>query len=201
MKAEILAIGSELVDGQKLDTNSRWISQTPRRAGPLGALPHDPGRRPGGERLGLRASPPRRSDLVVVTGGIGPTQDDLTREALAAVAGVPLVEDAASLRAIEAIFARRNRVMADRNRVQALFPEGSEILPNPVGTAPGIWMAVGPSRFACLPGVPSEMRLMFDEQVAPRLRGARLVRPGDRPPRRSTSSARGSRTSRPRPST
>jgi nicotinamide-nucleotide amidase len=108
-----------------------------------------------------------------MTGGLGPTQDDLTRDALAAVAGVPLVEDAASLEAIAALFARRNRVMAERNRVQALFPQGSEPLPNPVGTAPGIWMTLGKSTVACLPGVPHEMRRMFAEQVEPRLRQVR----------------------------
>ena len=111
-----------------------------------------------------------RADLVVMSGGLGPTQDDLTREALAEVAGVPLVEDPASLEAIAAMFARRNRVMADRNRVQALFPQGAEPLPNRVGTAPGIWMTLGKTTVACLPGVPHEMRLMFDEQVVPRLR-------------------------------
>ncbi len=168
MKAEIVAVGSELVDGQKLDTNSRWISQ---RLGELGlsvrfhtTLGDDLD-----ENLSVLRIAAERSDLVVVTGGLGPTQDDLTREALAALAGVALVEDEPTLRVIEAMFARRNRVMAGRNRVQALFPIGSEILPNPVGTAPGIWMDVASARFACLPGVPSEMRTMFDQQVAPRL--------------------------------
>ena len=95
-----------------------------------------------------------RADLVVTTGGLGPTQDDLTREALARVAGVPLVEDPASLEAIAAMFARRNRSMAERNRVQALFPLGAEPLPNRVGTAPGIWMRVGRALVACLPASP-----------------------------------------------
>src|SRR5262249_43883795 len=112
-----------------------------------------------------------RSDLVIASGGLGPTQDDLTREALARLAGVSLVEDSASLAAIAAMFARRNRVMAERNRVQALFPEGAQPIPNSVGPAPGIWQKVGHAVIACLPGVPSEMKLMFDEQVVPRLRG------------------------------
>ena len=73
---------------------------------------------------------------MVVTGGLGPTQDDLTREALAECAGVPLVEHPESLAAIAAMFARRNRVMTERNRTQAFFPQGAEPLPNPVGTAP-----------------------------------------------------------------
>ena len=111
-----------------------------------------------------------RAELVIVTGGLGPTQDDLTREALAATAGVSLREDPGSLEAIRTMFARRNRPMAERNKVQALFPEGAEPLPNRVGTAPGIWMELGPTTFACLPGIPSEMKVMFHEHVLPRLR-------------------------------
>src|SRR5207249_6234895 len=108
--------------------------------------------------------------VVLTSGGLGPTQDDLTREALAAVAGVELVEDPESLRAIAALFARRHRAMAQRNRVQALFPRGAEPLPNRVGTAPGIWMPLGRAWVCCLPGVPNELKIMFDEQVVPRLR-------------------------------
>jgi nicotinamide-nucleotide amidase len=111
-----------------------------------------------------------------MTGGLGPTQDDLTREALAACAGVSLVEDVGSLAAIEAMFVRRNRVMTERNRVQALFPVGAIPLPNPVGTAPGIWMRIDRAMIACLPGVPHEMKLMFRDQVVPRLRENGFVR-------------------------
>ena len=111
----------------------------------------------------------KRADLVIVSGGLGPTQDDLTRQALAAVAGVSLVEDPASLEAIQAMFTRRNRVMPDRNKVQALLPEGAEALFNRVGTAPGVWMKAGRTIVAALPGVPHEMKIMFDERVLPRL--------------------------------
>ncbi len=170
MKAEIIAIGTELVNGQNLDTNSQWLS---RSLGALGIQVHfhttlgDDLE----ENVAAFKIAAARADLVLASGGLGPTQDDLTREALALVAQVPLVEDAASLEAIAAMFARRNRVMAERNRVQALFPQGAEVLANRVGTAPGIWMKVGGALFGCLPGVPSEMRIMFDEQAAPRLRG------------------------------
>lgn len=168
-KAEILAIGSELVDGQKLDTNSRWLSQ---RLGDLGLSVRF--HTTLGDDLEENVSALRiaagRSDLVLVSGGLGPTQDDLTREALAAAAGVPLAMDAAALADLEAFFARRNRPMSPRNRVQALLPAGCEALANPVGTAPGMWLALGDAWVGCLPGVPSEMRRMFDEQVAPRLR-------------------------------
>ncbi len=170
MIAEIVAIGTELVSGQSLDTNSQWLS---RELGSLGipvhfhtALGDDLAENVEALRIAIG-----RADLVITSGGLGPTQDDLTREALAAVAGVPLVEDPDSLAAIAAMFARRNRPMAERNRVQALRPDGSEALPNSCGTAPGIWMKAGRATVACLPGVPVEMKRMFAEQVAPRLRG------------------------------
>ena len=166
MKAEIIAIGSELVSGQSLDTNSQWLSQALARLGiPVhfhATLGDDLAENLAGFRIALG-----RADLVVVTGGLGPTQDDLTREVLAEVAGVGLVEDAASLAWIESMFARRGRVMTGRNRVQALFPVGSEPLPNAIGTAPGIGMVVGGSRVVCLPGVPREMKVMFEAQVIP----------------------------------
>src|SRR5207249_4632870 len=85
----------------------------------------------------------RRAGLVVDTGGLGPTLDDLTREALARAAGVELVPDEESLEQIRQMFARRNRTMPERNRVQALFPAGAEPIPNANGTAPGIWMRLG----------------------------------------------------------
>ena len=169
MKAEIIAIGSELVSGQSLDTNSQWVS---RRLAALGvsARFHSTVSDDMLENVEAFRFAFGRAGLVVVTGGLGPTQDDLTREALARAAGVSLVEDADSLAAIAAMFASRGREMPERNRVQALFPSGSEPLPNRVGTAPGVWMSVGGVRVACLPGVPHEMKIMFDEQVAPRLR-------------------------------
>ncbi len=169
MKAEIIAVGSELVSGQSLDTNSQWLS---RGLAGVGVPVHF--HTTVGDDLDENVATFRiateRADLVLASGGLGPTQDDLTREALARVAGVPLVEDAGALEAIRAMFARRNRPMAERNRVQALLPLGAEMLPNRVGTAPGVWMRVGGAIVACLPGVPSEMRIMFDEQVVPRLR-------------------------------
>ena len=174
MRAEIISIGSELVSGQSLDTNSRWISQELATLGipvafhtTLGDVLDD--------HRAVFQNACDRAELVVVTGGLGPTQDDLTREALAECAGVPLVEDPESVSAIAAMFARRNRAMPDRNRVQAQFPKGAEPLPNPVGTAPGIWMRLGKATVACLPGVPSEMKVMFHGQVVPRLKQMGII--------------------------
>ncbi len=169
MRAEILSIGSELVSGQSLDTNSRWLSQQLGALGVPVAFHTTLGDELDDHLAAFRAAI-ARADLVIMTGGLGPTQDDLTREALADCAGVPLVEDPESLAAIAAMFARRNRPMAERNRVQALFPQGAEPLANPIGTAPGIWMTIGRAAIAALPGVPSEMKRMFADEVVPRLR-------------------------------
>lgn len=174
MKAEVISIGSELVSGQALDTNSQWLSQELEALGITVAYHTTIGDQLDDHLMAFDLAA-RRAGLVVVTGGLGPTQDDLTREALARAAGVPLREDPAALEAIAALFARRNRVMADRNRVQALIPEGAEPLPNRVGTAPGIMMPLGTSVFACMPGVPHEMRVMFHEQVVPRLRSRHWI--------------------------
>ena len=144
-RAEILAIGSELVSGQSLDTNSHWLSRELGEVGIPVAFHTTIGDQLEDHVSAFRIAA-ARADLVIMTGGLGPTQDDLTREALAALAGVPLREDAGSLEAIRAMFARRNRPMAERNKVQALVPEGAEPLPNRVGTAPGIWMELGRPR-------------------------------------------------------
>jgi nicotinamide-nucleotide amidase len=111
----------------------------------------------------------RRARLVLITGGLGPTQDDLTREALARVAGVELVFDQSSFDHIAGMFSRRGRTMPERNRVQALFPAGAEPIRNDRGTAPGVWMRIGEAVVAAMPGVPTEMYHMFDAQVLPRL--------------------------------
>jgi nicotinamide-nucleotide amidase len=168
MKAEILSIGTEITSGQNLDTNAQWLSQRLAAVGiPVGF--HTTVADDLADNLAVFRTALGRADLVLSTGGLGPTLDDLTREVLATIAGVELVEHAPSLGFIQALFAKRNRTMPERNRVQALFPKGSEPIPNPVGTAPGIWMTIGDTLFVAMPGVPSEMYKMFDEQVLPRL--------------------------------
>jgi nicotinamide-nucleotide amidase len=168
MKCEILSIGTELTTGQNLDTNSQWLSQRLAEIG-LAVGWHTTV----SDNLEDNAAAFRiaavRAGLVLISGGLGPTLDDLTREALAAAAGVELVLHEESLEHIRRLFASRQRIMPERNRVQALFPAGSEPLPNPLGTAPGIWMKLGNSLLVALPGVPSEMRALYEAEVKPRL--------------------------------
>ncbi len=112
-----------------------------------------------------------RADVVLATGGLGPTADDLTRDALARATDRPLTLDPPSLEHIRRLFARRRRPMPPQNEIQAMFPAGSRVIPNPEGTAPGIALAVPregrpPCRIYCFPGVPAEMRQMWQETVA-----------------------------------
>jgi competence/damage-inducible protein CinA-like protein len=168
MKAEILSIGSELTSGQNLDTNSQWLSV---RLAEIGVsvgwhttIADDLEANVSAFRIAAQ-----RAELVIASGGLGPTQDDLTREALAQAAAVELVFHEPSFVHIRDMFARRNRPMPERNRVQAHFPAGAEPIPNDHGTAPGIWMRLGSSVIAAMPGVPSEMFAMYEAQVKPRI--------------------------------
>lgn len=168
MKAEVLSIGSELTSGQNLDTNSQWLSLRLAEIGiPVGW--HTTIADDFDDNVDAFRIASQRARLVIATGGLGPTQDDLTREVLARLAGVPLVRHEPSLQHIREMFARRNRPMPERNQVQALFPEGADVVFNPLGTAPGIWIPIGSAEIVCLPGVPSEMKAMFDQEVRPRL--------------------------------
>lgn len=170
MQAEVIAIGDELTTGQRLDTNSQWLST---ELGLLGipVLFHTTvcdTLEAGIEAFRIAAA---RCDLVVATGGLGPTADDLTRDVLAAVAGEPLELSAPALEAVESRFARRGVAMPESNRRQAMFPRGSRIIPNPDGTAPGIDLDLRlpdglVSRIIALPGVPSEMRSMWNGTVS-----------------------------------
>jgi nicotinamide-nucleotide amidase len=167
MKVEIISIGTELTSGQNLDTNCQWLSRRLAEIGVPVAF-HTTVADDMADNVAVFALATQRADLVISTGGLGPTQDDLTREAIAAVRGVPLVEHAESLAHIREMFTRRGRVMPDRNRVQALLPAGAEAIFNVSGTAPGIWASVGRATVVAMPGVPSEMFRMFAEQVQPR---------------------------------
>ncbi len=168
MLAEILSIGSELTSGQNLDTNSQWLSQ---RLAEIGIAVGWHTTVADDFEINVQAFQIacQRADLVLATGGLGPTQDDLTREVLARLMGVELVFHEPSFQHIEQMFAKRNRVMPERNRVQALFPAGAEPVLNILGTAPGVWMQAGQAWIGAMPGVPSEMHVMYDRQIKPRL--------------------------------
>ena len=170
MHAEILAIGDEITSGQLLDTNSQWLSQRLEELG-VRVLFHSTV----GDELGPCAEVFRRAidraDVVVATGGLGPTADDLTREALAQAAERELQLNQDALEHIRAMFARRNWPMPPQNELQAMFPTGSRVVGNPHGTAPGIDLQVPrpqrtPCRVICLPGVPAEMVEMWHDSVA-----------------------------------
>lgn len=168
MRAVILSVGDELSLGQTLDTNSRWIAEQLVRHGVFPAyhltLPDD---RPAITAALRQAA--AAAELVIVTGGLGPTEDDLTRHALADAMGVALVEHGPSLAALHDFFAKRGRIMPSANRRQALHPEGSRVIPNACGTAPGIDATLGQARVIVTPGVPREMEAMFQSAVVPLL--------------------------------
>src|ERR1043165_7389410 len=168
MNAEIISIGSELTSGQNLDTNSQWLSLQLAEIGiPVGwhtTVADDMQDNVNAFRIAAG-----RASLVLATGGLGPTLDDLTREAVAKVAGVELVFDAPSFEHIKRMFASRNRPMPERNRTQAHCPAGGELLVNSLGTAPGFAIRIGSCLVIAMPGVPSEMHAMYNEQVKPRL--------------------------------
>jgi nicotinamide-nucleotide amidase len=171
MHAEIISIGDELTSGQRLDTNSQWLST---RLGELGVqvMYHTTVADDLAANVQVFRQAAERADLVIATGGLGPTADDLTRDAIAAAAAVELIFDAAAFAHIENLFARRKRAMPERNRVQAMFPRGSRVIPNPAGTAPGIDIDLpragrAAARIFALPGVPAEMHEMWEQTVAP----------------------------------
>lgn len=176
MNAEIIAIGSELTCGARLDTNSRWLSEQLEGLG-WTTTRHTTVADDRAAMVALFQEAVQRSRVVLVTGGLGPTRDDITRETLAEAVEQPLVEDADSLEHITSLFVKRGREMPARNHVQALRPEQAESLFNAQGTAPGILLNLSSpeSTVAVMPGVPAEMFRMFREQVVPRLPGSSVV--------------------------
>jgi len=170
-RAAIIAIGSEMLGPLCRDTNSLWLTERLEQAGiavvrksVVGDDPDEIGR-----ELTFAAS---AAGWVLTTGGLGPTADDLTVPALARWAGVPLRRDAAFVAAMRKRWERRGVPMPAVNEKQADVPEGSRVLANPRGTAPGFWLQKDGTHIIVLPGVPSEMREIFDRGVAPELPGA-----------------------------
>jgi nicotinamide-nucleotide amidase len=179
MKAELLAIGSELLGPLRAETNSLWLTERLLDAGievtARATLADDPALIESAFRAALA-----RADVVIATGGLGPTADDLTREAAAAATSRGLRREAAIVDALRARFARYGRPMSETNLKQADLVEGAEALPNPRGTAPGQLLEHAGRLVVLLPGPPGEMKPMFGEHVLPRLRAragaSRVVR-------------------------
>ncbi len=167
MTAEILAVGTEILLGGLVDTNTAWLS---RRLAALGVavLRHTA---VGDDKESLAAAfseAASRADLVVSTGGLGPTPDDLTHEALGRAAGREMVEYPEARRHVDEAFERfTGRRPPPSAHKQALFPEGSEPIPNPLGTAMGALLELEGTLFATLPGVPKEMEGMFEGTLGP----------------------------------
>jgi nicotinamide-nucleotide amidase len=168
MRIEVICTGDEVLTGKIVNTNFSYMTQKLEdfglsvrwettvgddREDLLSAFRHAAG----------------RADAVVVNGGLGPTVDDLSQEVAAQAAGVPLVLNETWLETMESYFTRRSRVMPPNNRKQAMLPSTAEILDNPIGTACGFALDIGQARFFFTPGVPRELRRMFEEQVVPRL--------------------------------
>jgi nicotinamide-nucleotide amidase len=166
MIAEILATGEEIRSGALIDSNSSHIAQKLEEAG-IRVVRHTSVGDDLNALVSILNEIAKRSDLAVVTGGLGPTADDMTAEAVAKAAAVNLVFDPLALKSVEAFFAARNRKMTDINRKQAMLPEGSKCLSNPVGTAPGFCLTINQCLFFFLPGVPHEMRQMLATSVLP----------------------------------
>ncbi len=184
MRAEIIAIGDELTTGQRLDTNSQWLAERLTEGGVEVAFHTTIGDNLA-DNVAAFQTAVARVDVVVATGGLGPTADDLTREALAAMAGVALARNNASLEHIRGLFASRGREMPERNAMQADFPVGAAPIANEFGTAPGIDLRIAragqdPCAVFALPGVPAEMKPMWFAHVAPAIEAlrpaARIIR-------------------------
>jgi len=169
MRARLVSVGTELVLGQTVDTNSAWLAQRLAERG-IETISHETVSDDTEPIRDAIARAARDTDCVIVTGGLGPTDDDLTRHALAAAMNAELIEDAAALSQIEAFFQRRGIPMPDANRRQALAPRGATLIENRRGTAPGLAATIGQATVFALPGVPGEMKAMFERDVAPALR-------------------------------
>ena len=168
MRVEIVTIGTELLLGHVIDTNSSWMSEQLAESGIDCNFQTKVGDNQDRMVLALRAAL-ARSDAVIVSGGLGPTQDDITREAIAEVMGVALERRSDVLAIVEQIFADRNRLMSPSNARQADVPQGARIIP-PVGTAPGLVCPIGEKVVYAVPGVPWEMQAMVLDHILPDLR-------------------------------
>ena len=169
MRAEVLATGDEIRNGSVVDTNSAYIALRLEEAG-IEVRRHSCVGDDVSDLAAVLKEIAERSEVAVMTGGLGPTDDDVTAEAVALAAGVELALSSKALDSVDAFFKNRQRLCSPANRKQALLPIGSVCIPNPIGTAPGFQVKVGGCAIFCLPGVPNEMRRMFSEDALPMIR-------------------------------
>jgi nicotinamide-nucleotide amidase len=169
MRVEVVAVGTELLLGQIADTNGRWLGEQLAAAGVSSYFHQAVGDNRARIVTALRTAL-ARGDAVIACGGLGPTQDDITREAIAEVMNVPLVNDPAVVRRIEALFAARGRTMPANNARQGDVPQGATVIEQVRGTAPGLICPLGRKVIYVVPGVPHEMEEMFERAVLPDLR-------------------------------
>jgi nicotinamide-nucleotide amidase len=169
MLAEIITIGDEILIGQIIDTNSAWMARHLNEAGirvkQISSVSDDRQ-----HILTALAEAHSRADIILITGGLGPTRDDITKKTLAEYFGVGMVENKGALDNVTAIFAKYNRPLLEVNRLQAQVPENCEVILNMNGTAPGMWFNYNGKIYVSMPGVPFEMMYMMKEQVIPKLK-------------------------------
>lgn len=168
MRAILISIGDELVLGQTVDTNAAWLASRLVERG-IRCIEHRTVDDDLDAVAATLAEAACGAELLIVSGGLGPTDDDLTRPALAKAMSVELIEDPVSLARIEGFFRGRGREMPQRNRVQAMHPQTSTMIPNSCGTAPGIKAALGGATLYITPGVPREMKAMYEKSIEPEL--------------------------------
>ncbi len=169
MLAEIITIGDEILIGQIIDTNSAWMAKQLNDAGirvkQISSVSDNKE-----HILTALAEAAKRADIILITGGLGPTKDDITKKTIAEYFNVGMVENADALDNVTRIFAKYNRPLLDINRLQAQVPSNCEVIVNKNGTAPGMWFNEGGKIYVSMPGVPFEMMYMMEEEVIPKIK-------------------------------
>ena len=169
MLAEIITIGDEILIGQIVDTNSAWMAKQLKDAGirvkQISSVSDNKE-----HILTALAEAANRADIILITGGLGPTKDDITKKTIAEYFNVEMVENADALDNVTRIFAKYNRPLLDINRLQAQVPSNCEVIVNKNGTAPGMWFNEGDKIYVSMPGVPFEMMYMMEDEVIPKIK-------------------------------
>lgn len=169
MLAEIITIGDEILIGQIVDTNSAWMAKQLNDAGiRVKQISSVSDSRE--HILTALAEAAKRANIILITGGLGPTKDDITKKTIAEYFSVGMVENADALDNVTRIFAKYNRPLLDINRLQAQVPSNCEVIVNKNGTAPGMWFNEGGKIYVSMPGVPFEMMYMMEEEVIPKIK-------------------------------